>query len=136
MNSMTTRKKSVALVLRGFDLTAQEVATLVGVETSRLGNRGEPVKPGVKTRLVRSHVGFAMEFSNDAELCDMLPALLTHLGGVDHLCRVRDQVQPEFSEIHFDLPVRESDELQDGYLSTTVIADVLQLRASLSFGFF
>ncbi|CAN7240752.1 hypothetical protein [Polaromonas sp. LjRoot131] len=133
---MPKRKKSVALVFRGFDRTAQEVANLVGVETQRLGNRGEPVKPGVKTQLVRSHVGFEVEFSDDYELCEMIPELLGRLGGVDHLCRVRDQVQPEFSEIHFELPVRESEESQGGYLSTAVIADVLQLRTSLSFGFF
>jgi hypothetical protein len=49
---------------------------------------------------------------------------------------VRNAVQPEFLEIHFDLPVQQSDESQDDYLSETVIADVFQLRAALSFAFF
>lgn len=133
---MLGRQKTVSFLFRGFNLTAQEVATLVGVDASRLGNRGELVKPNVKTRLTRSYVGFSMDFPSDYALCDMFPALLAHLGGVDHLCRVRNQIQPKFSEIDFDLPVRQSDELQEGCLSTTVIADVFQLKASISFGFF
>lgn len=136
MSLIATRTKSVSLSWRGFNLTAQEVASRVGVAASRLGNSGEPVKQGIKTLLVRSYVRFSMDFSDDQNLCDMLPALLTHLGGVDHLCQIRNQVQPEFSEIHFDLPARQSDEIQDGYLSTADIADIFQLNASLSFGFY
>lgn len=136
MNSLSVRKKSVSLTFRGFDLTAEEVVALVGVAASRLGNRGEPVKLGVKTLLTRSYAIFSLDFLNDYELCEMLPALLKHLGGVNHLCQIQSQIQPEFSEIHFDLPVTASDESQEGYLSTTIIADVFQLNASLSFGFF
>jgi hypothetical protein len=77
-----------------------------------------------------------MDFVSDCELNDMLPALLARLGGLSHLLQVRNVVQPEFLEIHFELPVRESDEVQDGYLSEAVVADVFQLKASLSFGFF
>ncbi|GFM91948.1 MULTISPECIES: hypothetical protein [Pseudomonas] len=136
MSSLSVRTKSVSLTFRGFDLTAEEVVALVGVAASRLGNRGEPVKPGVKTRLTRSYAIFSLDFLNDYELCEMLPALLTHLGGINHLFQIQSQIQPEFSEIHFDLPVAASDESQEGYLSTTVIADVSQLKASISFGFF
>jgi hypothetical protein len=136
MNSMIDRKKSISLIFRGFDLTSQEVALLVGVAASRLGNRGESVKPGVKTVLTRSYVGFSMDFQNDYLLVDMIPALLAYLGGIHHLCRIRNQIQPEFFEIDFDLPVRKSDEPQEGFLPQAVIADVFVLRASLSFGFF
>ena len=49
MNASAGRQKSVSLTFRGFDLAAAEVANLLGVAASGLGNRGEPVKPGVKT---------------------------------------------------------------------------------------
>ena len=130
------REKSVSLTLRGFDRTAQDAASLIGVNPSRLGNRGEPVRPSVRTLLTRSYVQYSMRFPNEYSLCDMLPDFLAFMGGVDHLCDVQSQVQPEFSEFHFDLPVKESDESQEGYLSTKDIADISQLRASISLGFF
>ena len=77
-----------------------------------------------------------MEFASDYELNDMFTALLARLGGVSRLLQIRNEVKPEFLEIHFDLPVQTSDESQDGYLSETVVADLFQLKASLSFSFF
>lgn len=109
---------------------------LIDAPTSRLGNRGEPVRPQVKTMLSRSYVQYAMHFSNEHPLCEMLPDFFVYLGGVDQLCRVQEKVHAEFLELHFDLPVKESDESQEGYFSTTNIADVFQLKASISLGFF
>lgn len=131
-----TRKKSVSLTFRGFDWTAQDVAILINATSSRLGNRGEPVRPGVKTLLTRSYVQYSMHFLDDHELCDMLPKFLTCLGGVEHLCQVQRKVQPEFSEFHVDLPVKESSESQDGYFSAADIVDISKLKASISLGFF
>jgi hypothetical protein len=136
MTSSSKRKKSVSLTFRGFDMTAEEVVRRFGVAASRLGNRGEHVKPGVKTLLTRSYSIFSMDFTNDCKLNDMFAALLTQLGGANRLTQIRHEVQPEFLEIHFDLPVLSSDESQDGHLSETVLADVFQLRASVSFAFF
>lgn len=136
MNSSPSRKKSVSLTFRGFAISAEEVANLLGAPASGLGNAGEPVKMGVKTLLVRSYAIFSMNFASDCELSDMLPALLLQLGGFERVLKIRDEVRPEFLEIHFDLPTRASDESQDGYLSETVIAEAFQLQASLSFGFF
>lgn len=130
------RTKSVSLTFRGFDMASEEVARLLGVAASRFGNRGDPVKVGVQTLLTRSYTIFSMEFAGDYDLNDMLPALLVRLGGADRLLKMRDEIQPEFLEINLDLPVRESEESQDGFLSAEVIADVFQLEASLSFSFF
>jgi hypothetical protein len=135
VNSKSSRDKSVSLTLRGFDRDAQEVISLVGTSPSSYGNRGEPVRPSVKTLLTRSYVDFSMSFPNDYALCNMFPALLTHLGGINHLRKISDQVQPEFVEINFDLPVKESDEIQEGYLPKAVISDVYELNATLSFSF-
>ena len=130
------REKLVSLTLRGFDRTAQDAAALIGVIPSCLGNRGEPVRPTVKTLLVRSYVQYSMRFPDEYVLSDMLPDFLTYLGGVKLICDVQSQLQPEFSEFHFDLPVIESDESQEGYFSTADIADIAQLRASISLGFY
>lgn len=65
----------------------------------------------------------------------MLPALFRHLGGVDHLCEMRDKVRPEHFQIEFELPVRDSDDTQDGYLVLDDIAAVLKFRATLGFSF-
>jgi hypothetical protein len=136
MNSSAGRQKSVSLTFRGFDVPAEEVAKLLGVAASRLGNRGEPVKQGVKTLLTRSYVIFSSTFASDYELSNMLPALLTNLGGVDRVLWLKDEVRPEFLEIHFDLPVQQSEDSQDGYLSEEAIADAFRLKACFSFSFF
>ena len=136
MNLPNYRKKSVSLTFRGFDLTAQEVATLVGVPPTSFGNIGEPVRPGIKTMLTRSYVRYSMNFQNEYQLCDMLPEFFAYLGGGDHLSQVRNHVQPEFSELHFDLPVKESDETQEGYLSEEDVAMIFQIKGSISLSFF
>jgi hypothetical protein len=136
MSSSPNRKKSVSLTFRGFDIAPEEVANLLGVAASRLGKQGEPVRVGVMTLLTRSYAIFSMDFASDCELSDMFPALMARLGGFNRLLQTRNEVQPEFLEIHFDLPARESGDSQDGYLPEAVIAEVFQLKASLSFGFF
>lgn len=78
----SSRKKSVSLTFRGFERAAEDVAGLVGVKASRLGNRGEPVKPGVKTLLTRSYVIFSVDVESDCELNDMLHGAGLHAGFV------------------------------------------------------
>jgi hypothetical protein len=136
MNLSDYRKKNITLTFRGFALTAQEVATMVGVAPSMLGNIGEPVRPGVRTMLIRSYVLYEMNFANDYALCDMLPSFIKYLGGIDHICWVQSQVNPEFSELHFDLPVKSDIESQEGYLSAIDVEMICKIRGSISLGFF
>lgn len=130
------REKMVSLTLRGFDCPAQEVASLFLVQSSKAGNCGEPVRPYVKTLLVRSYVQYSLRFASEHPLCEMLPDFLAYLGGIEHLCMVRKHVQPEFFEFHFELPVKQSMEPQDGYLATKDIEDIARLGASISLGFY
>lgn len=129
------RFRSISLTFRGFELTPQEVESFVGVTATRLGNRGEPVKPGVKALLKRSVVKYSLEFSGGCRLDEMVPVLMQHLGGINHLCNVRDRVSPEFFEIDIVLPIKGSEEQEGGSLPPEVIADLYTLRASLSFQF-
>lgn len=136
MSSSSNREKSVSLTFRGFDVPAERVAELLGVAASRLGNRGEPVKPEVRTLLTRSYTKFSTNFASDHDLSDMLPTLFAQLGGVDRLLWLKEEVRPDFLDIHFDLPVRQSEDSQDGYLSEETIAAAFRLKACFSFGFF
>jgi hypothetical protein len=51
-----------------------------------------------------------VEFPNAVPLREMIPALLAHVGGVDHLCAVRDKVKPEYREIDLALSIKFSEE--------------------------
>jgi hypothetical protein len=135
MNSRPVALKSVTLCLRGFELTSQQVESIVGIAASGIGNRGEPVKPGVKTLLKRSYVSFSLEFAGGCRLDEMIPALLANLGGAAHLCEVRDQVAPEFFEFDIFLPIKGSVEQEGGFLSAATLGDLSLLRATLSFQF-
>lgn len=130
------RTKTASLIFRGFERPAAEVACLAAIPASSFGNRGEPVKQGVKTLLTRSYTRFSLDFASDDELHVMLPTLVKHLGGLQQLLAMRDQVRPEFLEFHIDLPAQTSEDSQEGYLSEAVIADLHRLKATVSFGFF
>lgn len=136
MTLSTIRTKSVSITFRGFQALAEEVASLVGVPAARLGNRGEPVKAGVKILLSRSYVKFSREFTDDQELSEMLPALFLYLGDTPRIKDILNVVRPEFVEINLDLPVRRSDDSQDGYLQGQSIREASDLNASISFSFF
>lgn len=135
MNSRVKMFKSISLTFRGFDISPQEVQSIVGVTASSLGSRGEPIKVGVKSLLKRSFVQFSLEFPGGCRLDEMLPALMSHLGGVHHLCDVRNQVRPEFFELDLVLPIKGSEEQDGGFLPPSTIADLNLLKVSVSFQF-
>ncbi len=134
MNSVLVIK-SVTLCLRGFELTPKQVESIIGVTTSESGTRGEPVRSGVKSLLKRSFVRFSVEFPDGCRLDEMIPTLLTHLGGVNHIREVRDQIKPEFLEVDMVLPVKSSDEQEGGFLPPPTLVELSLLGASLSFQF-
>lgn len=129
------RFKSVSLTLRGFDLTPEGVESIAGVVASKKGSKGMPAKPGVKTLLNRSFVQFSVDFPGGCRLNEMIPALVTYLGGMAHICDFRDQVAPEFFEVHIVLPIKGSEEQEGGFLSPAMISDLCLLRATLTFAF-
>jgi hypothetical protein len=129
------KRKSISLCLRGFDIHPDEVESLVGVIAASKGIKGQPTRPNSKNLLRRSYVDFEILMLPDTLLVTMLPALFEYLGGVAHLEKVREQVNPEFFEIDFVLPVKNSEEQEGGFLELQSIADVHKLQATLSFGF-
>jgi hypothetical protein len=136
MTVASIRKKAVSLCFRGFDIAPSKVESLVGPQASLILEKGKPVRPGIKTLATRSVVSFQIEVESDFRLAEMIPKLVDYLGGVDHLLRVRNTVQPEFLEISFLLPVKYSKAQEGGALEAETIADLARLGASVSFGFF
>jgi hypothetical protein len=118
------------------EATPPDVERLVGVKAAVLGTRGDPVRPGVATILKRSCAVFSLEFNASVRLDEMVPAILSHVGGVDHICSVRDQIAPEYFEVGVTLPVKGSEEQEGGFISTASIADLCRIEATLSFGFY
>ena len=135
MNCASPNFKSVELCFRGFSLSPAQVESMIGIPAADSGTKGKPVKPDVKTILKRSFVNFPIAFARDDRLSEMISELLKHVGGVDHICEVRDKVLPEFLEINFILPVKGSEQQEGGFLPSATLAILCQLRASLSFSF-
>ncbi|HEY8095270.1 MAG TPA: hypothetical protein VIE65_04145 [Methylobacter sp.] len=129
------RTKSISLTLRGFELTPEEVERLVGVKATSLLHKGAPVKPGVKTLAVRHAAKFELGFPAETALFEMVPAIMAHLGGVEHLIGVREKVAPEFIEVDLLLHVRNSEEQEGGFIDTESLAALSRLRATLSLSF-
>mgnify|MGYP000881512612 CR=1 FL=1 len=77
-----------------------------------------------------------MEFNESTRIEDLIPALLTHLGGVAHLSNVKSQVSPEFFEFDIAMWVLDSDEQEGGSVGASAIAALAELGASLSLGFY
>jgi hypothetical protein len=83
----------------------------------------------------RSAVKFEVEFTDQILIVDMIPALLAHTGGIEHLRLVRDQVLPEFLEINLVLPIKSSVSQDDGYVESETVRDLCHLGATLGLSF-
>jgi len=127
--------RSASLTFRGFGEAPETVERLVGVKAAFRGAKGAHLKPGVGSPLIRSAVGFALEFAPQTSLNDMVVSLLEHLGGVEHLCKVREDVLPEYFELDLVLPVKRSDEQEGGFIAPTTLDAMCKLKISLSFQF-
>ncbi|MGY2224926.1 hypothetical protein ACW9IK_19755 [Pseudomonas gingeri] len=127
--------KSVALSLRGFELSTAQVESIMGRAPSESGSRGEAPKPGVKSLLKRSFVRYSVECAHDCRIDEMIPALWSHLGGFDKIRDACGKVKPEFLEVDLVLPVKHSDEQEGGFLPCAILAELSLLGATLSFQF-
>ncbi|MFK8067689.1 MAG: hypothetical protein AB8D52_05540 [Gammaproteobacteria bacterium] len=131
---MSYSKKSVTFCFRGFEVSPDEVESLLGIRV-RKGKRGEPIKQNVTTKLKRSYVAFDKELSDNCRLDNIIPSLLETLGGIDHLCYVRDLISPEFIDIDIVLRIKNSDEQEGGFFPYETLNEIALLRASFSFQF-
>jgi len=130
------RPKFIAsMTLRGFDMEPGAVETLMEIPAALLVQRGEARVPG-GVPFARSAASWSMEFNESNRIEDLIPALLTHLGGVAHLSSVKSQVSPEFFEFDIAMWILDSTEQEGGSVGAPAIAALAELGASLSLGFY
>lgn len=124
-------KRSASLTFRGFLKSPEEVQSLVGVKAVLLAQSGQPKRSNPLRVWPRS----AVEFEDDALIVHMIPAILAHAGGLEHLRAVRDQVSPEFLEVNLVLPIKHSEAQEDGYVEVKTLQELAELGATLGLSF-
>lgn len=127
-------KYSASLTFRGFEMPPEQVETLVGVKASALLSRGFCRKAGTRP-LIRSFVQYEIFFDDTTNLFEMLPSLLSHVGGVEHLSKVLQKVSPEFLDVNIFLRVKNSENQEGGFIDTATLEGLAKLGATLSFEF-
>jgi len=135
MSINSTIHKSASLCFRGFEQAPAQIELMVGVPATKVGLKGNQIKPGVQTTWKKSVAKFTVEFPHGCGLDEMIPKMLSHLGGVQHLCEVRNAIRPEFFEIDITLPIKNSEEQEGGFFPPEVLGDLNQLGVTLSFQF-
>ena len=128
-------KKSASLTFRGFSVNPETIQSLVGVQAKLLGLQGSPMRPGRPNVWQRSVAKFEVEFTENFPISEMLPSLFEHIGGIEHLCSIREKTSPDFFEIDMVLPVKSSNEQVDGFITTETLADLYRLQSTLGFSF-
>jgi hypothetical protein len=131
----TKIKRSASITFRGFLLSPEGVERLVGVKAVLLAQSGQPMRSNRANVWLRSAAKFQVEFTDETRIADMIPAILAHAGGVEHLCAVRDQVLPEFLEINLALPIKHSEAQEDGYVEAETLKEMGRLGATLGLSF-
>jgi hypothetical protein len=132
---MKLRRPSIALSFRGFDMHPEQVEQLVGLKAERRGIKGQLRMPNRDVTWPRSFVRYELSFEQHCFIRDRIPRLLEYLGGIEHIAKVRQLVQPEFLEIDLALPIKGSDEQDDGYFPLEVLQQVTQIGASIGLSF-
>ena len=67
---------------------------------------------------------------------EMIPALIERLGGAKNLLAAKNVVSPEFLEIDITMRIVDSEEQEGGFIDTETLAMLVNLGATLSFGFY
>ncbi len=128
-----TRASEVSLTFRGFECSPAEVVEIIGIQPKLSGERGGSLQSGAKIK--RSFVYYELKLPQGTRLDEMIPAILLHLGGVEPILRVRQQVELEFLEFDLLLPIKDSPRQDGGFLTQESISDLHTLEATISFGF-
>ncbi len=112
-----------------------EVERLVGISATELGIAGTPRKTGTRP-LQKSFASWQTEFEDLTRLDEMIPSIISHVGGSDHLAAVKNAVSPEFVEINIAMWIKDSEEQEGGFIDSVSIRMLAEIGASLSFGFY
>lgn len=132
----TSRPKFLAsLTFRGFAMNPAAVACQLEAVGAEFGEAGKSRKLGAKP-LARSFVRWEIAFSDSARLDEMIPTLISRVGGVERIAAVREQVDPEFVEVDLALWVKNSEEQEGGFIERETLASLVKMGATLSIGIY
>ena len=124
---------SASLTFRGFDVDPQTVQDWIGAPATGLGVKGQPVKPGVETKLTRSYAEFSVSFERTDEVFTMIPALLNHMGGLDHVVDIKQRLSAEFIDVNLVLPFKRYLRQTNGWIDQESIGALNRIGAILAF---
>ena len=105
----------------------------MGVTADRMTTKGDLSRSGQP--YPRSFVRFAVQVEG-SRIDEMIPRLLSHVGGLANAIAVRDAIRPEFVEIELYLPIKNSPEQENGYFDVQTIKDVAELGATIGLGIY
>jgi hypothetical protein len=127
--------RSISLTFRGFEINPQEIEFMLSKPALLLGIKGQQIKQGFPGTFKRSAIKFGIDFPDNIRLAEMGPALITNLGGIEHINDVKNKVSPEFIEFDIVLGIKNSKEQEGGHISAEMICALNKLGATLSFQF-
>ena len=93
------------------------------------------MRSGSNQTLRRSFIIYEQAFLPDRLWDNLILDFLESLGGVEHLRSAIKKIGPEFVQIDLTLPIRNSAEQEDRFISSRVLRVVGDLGADLAFGF-
>jgi hypothetical protein len=126
--------RTVGLSLRGFDAPVADVVAAIGTVPSLTGSKGQPLKEGYRP-LIKSVVCYELPMSHETRWSEAIDALLNSLGDLDTLKAVIETFRPETVHINLVLPIRNSEEQEDNYITPETMARLVALDASVGCSF-
>ena len=129
-----TYERSIKLSFRGFEHPDDLIAA-VGVVPTMIARKGEPTRPGRDVVYAKNSVGYAHPFSHEMRWDDAIDLIIQHLGGLEKLETIVRRFRPQHVQIDLILPVRNSEEQEDNYISAETMAKLVSLNASFGCSF-
>lgn len=126
--------RTITVSIRGFDQSPKALVAKIGVEPTLMIEKGESRRPGLPP-LKKSVISFKTVVSENVLWDKVIDEALDRLGGVPNLEKILEEFSPEFIHVDIALPIRTSEEQEDGYVSSYVMEKLCKIKASLGFSF-
>lgn len=130
-----SERRTISLSIRGFDVQPEEVVRLIGVEPNLLGKKGDQIRPGVTGVWKKNVVLYERPIIKYNSWDQAISSLIEEVGGVEKLQAMKGRIDPEFILFDLKLPVRSSDEQEDGAIGSDTMRAISSIGADLAFSF-
>lgn len=128
-------RRTVSLSIRGFVEDPKDVAAAIGVQPTLFGKRGTPNRPGVQTLLAKNYVYYEREFLKEISFDKAVWTIIEVVGGLEKLKLILNNMGPVDVEVTLSLPVRGSDEQEDGSIGPMTMSSLVRIGAHLGICF-